>query len=479
MAYSKNGPNNSNTTGLLLTPRQISMLPASERAARMGAMTPAEQQLVAMEAKNMKQEANQKFLRKSLERIAYCPAAGSGANTQPFTAGTTLTYNFPTVGGAYVRGLLIRWSINLTFAAGTGAAYTLSASAPFSIFSEIDVLVNSKQVYTHPNIIPVLDALAGYAKYPQLNGVLAGLPAIAAMNTVEGVAPQTAIGTPQTQFFNGAVTGTTTWAGQFYLPLNAYSPVATPGILPAHGVGNIPQVKLVCNNQLLGNDPYNNPIWASAGTAGWAVTVNQGASTFVAVDAIFSDGSTMDDPNGLAIDIAGEPTLQYNIDNQLNPLTANTLVRQHINTLLEHAYVVSWIIDGQTNGKFSTQSNISALQLSADSIGKENFFSYNVANNIPVSDFFDRQMRRVHGQDLPEGIIVWVDAPSRGIPDPDNRNGSQTLNMKPGGYPATTHAYQVAAVGAATPVDGNPKATPRVETILVSLNDEGLKLVTA
>lgn len=477
MANRNQGPNQSNSTGLLLTPSQIAMLPPNEQANRMSQMTPAEQQLVAMEAKNMKQQANQRFLRKSFERIAYCPAAGSGANTQPFTAGTTLTFNFPTVGGAYVRALLIRWSVNLTFAAGTGAAYSLSASAPYTIFSEIDVLVNSKQVYTNPNIIPVLEALSGYAKYPQLNGVVGNLPNTATMNNVEGVkAPQTGA---FTNSFNGAVTGTTTWSGQFLLPLNAYSSTATPGLLPAHGVGNIPQIKLVCNQQLLGNDPYLNPVFSSGGTAGWGVTVNQGANTFVAVDAIYSDGSTMDDPNGVAIDLTGEPTLQYNIDNQLNPLTAGTLVRQHINTLLEHVYVVSFIIDGQTNGAFSSQSNITSLQLSADSIGKENFFSYNVANNIPVSDFFDRQMRRVHGQDLPDGIIVWVDAPCRGIPDPDNRSGQQTLNMKPGGYPATTHAYQVGAVGGATPVDGNPKATPRVETLLVSLNDEGLKLVTA
>ena len=464
-------------TGLLLTPNQIAMLPPQEQAARMASMTPAEQNLVAMEQRNMKAQANARYLRKSIERAAYCPSAGSGANTQPFTAGSTLVFNFPTIGGAYVKGLLIRWSVNLTFAAGTGAAYTLSDSAPYTIFSEIDVLLNSKQVYTHPMIIPVLEALAGYAKYPPMNAVPAGLPNTAAMNTVEGVlAP---VAGAFTQNFNGAVTGTTTWAGQFYLPLNAYRSDMVPGIIPSHGVGNIPQIKLVCNNQLLGNDPHLSPIFASGGTAGWGVTVNQGASTFVAVDAIYCDGSTMDDPNGVAIDITGEPTIQYNIDTQLNPLSAGTLVRQHINTLLEHVYVISYIIDGQANGRYAAQSNITSLQLSADAIGKENFFSYNVANNIPVSDFYDRLERRIHGQDLPAGIIPWVDAPCRGTADPDDRTGLQTLNMRPGGYPATTHAYQVAAVGAATPVDTNPKATPRVETLLVSLNEEGLKLVTA
>lgn len=467
-----------NQSGLLLTPNQIAQLPPNEQQARMRNMTPAEQNLVAMESRNMKAQANRRFLRKSIERAAYCPAAGSGANTQPYTLGTTLTFNFPTVGGAYIKGLLIRWSLNLTFAAGTGATYALSDSAPYTIFSEIDVLLNSKQVYTHPMIIPVLEATNGFGK-PPLNGVAAGLPNLTVMNNVEGYQTQNSANVYGPSFFNGAVTGTTTWAGQFYLPLNAYRSDMVPGILPSHGVGNIPQIKLVCNNSLVGNDPHLTPIVVTGGTAGWAVTVNAGASTFVAVDAIYCDGSTMDDPNGVAIDITGEPTLQYNIDTQLNPLTAGSLVRQHINTLLEHMLVVSYIIDGQVNGKYATQSNITSLQLSADAIGKENFFSYNVANNIPISDFFDRMGRRLHGQDLPPGIIVWVDAPSRGTVDSDDRDGMQTLNMRPGGYPATTHAYQMVAVGAATPVDANPKATPRVETLLVSLNEEGLKLVTA
>lgn len=473
-----NRQNSGNSSGLLLTPNQVAMLPSNEQATRMSQMTPAEQQLVAMEGKNMKSAANKRWLRKSIERVGYCPAAGSGANSQPFAANTTLVFNFPVLGGAYLRGILIRWSINLTFAAGTGATYALSDSAPYTIFNEIDVLLNSKQIYTHPMIIPAMEALYGYAR-PPLNAVPAGLPNLTVMNNVEGVQSANGSNVYGPSFFNGATTGTTTWSGQFYLPFNAINYQSVPGLLPAHGVGNIPQIKLVCNNQLLGNDPHISPIVATAGTAGWGVTVNAGASTFVQVDAVYSDGATMDDPNGVAIDITGEPTLQYNIDTQLNPLTAGTLVRQHINTLLEHVYVISYIIDGQANGKYATQANIQSLQLSADSIGKENFFSYNVANNIPVSDYFDRLARRVHGQDFQPGMIVWADAPGRGTVDSDNRDGIQTLNMRPGGYPATTHAYQVNTVGGATPVDTNPKAQPRVETLLISLNDEGLKLVTA
>ena len=74
--------NTGNQSGTLLTPNQIAQLPPNEQQARMSKMSPAEQNLVAMEARNMKAQANRRFLRKSIERVAYCPAAGSGANTQ-------------------------------------------------------------------------------------------------------------------------------------------------------------------------------------------------------------------------------------------------------------------------------------------------------------------------------------------------------------------------------------------------------------
>lgn len=459
---------------LVLTTAEINALPANEQAQYMNSLSPSEKQLVAAQAANQRTSNNRAFLRKSFERVAYCPASGGSGNTQAYTPGTTLVYDMPTLGGAYAKGILIRFSINLTFAAGTGATYALNQAAPYNIFNELQIVYNGQQIRTHPYIMKLLEQTFGYGKYAQMNGVAANMQNSATVNTFEGVNAPTTGAINNT--FNGALSGTTTWAGTLWLPFNAMGPDTVPGLLPVMGVGNKPQIKLICASSFMGNDPYNNPVYANGGTAGWGVTVNQGANTFVSVDLLYQDGSTMNDPNGVAMDLTSEPTLQFYIDTPLNPLNANLLMRQHIATLLEHVYVFSILLDGVTAGKFSTITNVTAFQLSADSVGQQNFFSYNVANNIPVGDYYDRLVRRVHGQDLDEGVFLWVDAPGRGIVDADNRNGVQTLNMQPGGYPAATHAYQVGSVGTLNPTDGGAKVTPRVETLLCSLNYNGLRL---
>lgn len=459
--------------GLLLTPAQIANLPAQQQAAYMNSLSPAEKNMVAAEVANKRQQDNRAFLRKAYERIAYCPASGGSGNTQVYSPGTTLVYDFPVIGGGYAKGLLIRFSLNLTFAAGTSAAYTLNAAAPFNIFQELDIVYNGQQIRTHPYVIKILDQVAGYGKYPQQNGVVANMQNSATVNTFEGVAAPAAGALSNT--FNGSTAvGTNTWVGAMYLPLNAIASDSVAGLLPIMGVGNKPQVKLICASAFMGNDPLINPVYASGGSAGWAVTVNN--TSTVSVDVVYHDGSTMSDPNGVAMDLSAEPTLQYYWDTPLNPLSSGLLMRQHISTLLEHVYVISVLMDGQTAGKFSTINNITSMQLSADSVGQQNFFSFNVANNIPVGDYYDRLIRRVHGQDLDEGVFLWVDAPCRGTRDADDRTGVQTLNMQPGGFPAATHAYQVTAVGSLTPTDGGAKVTPRVETFLVSLNYNGLRL---
>lgn len=459
--------------GLLLTPAQIANLPPQQQTAYMNSLSPAERQLVASEIANKKQQDNRVFLRKSIERIAYCPASGGSGNTQVYTPGTTLVYDFPVIGGGYAKGLLIRYTLNLTFATGTSAAYALNQAAPFNIFQELQVVYNGQQIRTHPYVMKVLDQVAGYAKYPQMNGVVANLQNSATVNNFLGVnAP--AAGVINNTFNGSTATGAQTWTGAMYLPLNAIASDTVPGLLPVMGVGNKPQIKLICASSFLGNDPLLNPVYASGGSAGWAVTVAN--TSTVSVDMVYHDGTTLSDPNGVAMDLTAEPTLQYYWDTPLNPLSANLLMRQHISTLLEHVYVISVLIDGQTAGKFSTIANITQMQLSADSVGQQNFMSFNIANNIPVGDYYDRMIRRVHGQDLDEGVFLWVDGPCRGTRDADDRTGVQTLNMQPGGYPASTHAYQVSAVGGLSPTDGGAKATPRVETFLLSLNYNGLRL---
>jgi len=116
------------------------------------------------------------------------------------------------------------------------------------------------------------------------------------------------------------------------------------------------------------------------------------------------------------------------------------------------------------------------MQLCPDQVGQQKFYSWNIANNVSLYNFYDRMVRRYIGQDLDDGVIPWVAGPIRGVVDSSNKNGSQALNMMQGGYPAATHMYQMSSVGTQSTIDGFAACTPRVETFLVSENMDGLRV---
>jgi hypothetical protein len=134
--------------------------------------------------------------------------------------------------------------------------------------------------------------------------------------------------------------------------------------------------------------------------------------------------------------------------------------------------MASVIIDGRNSSKFlNAYSDLTAFEIGPDQNGQNMFKGWNAGNNISIYDYFDREIRRKHQQDLDLGVILWVDAVSRGITNPEDRHGSQVLNMMPnGGFVATNHAYQIGTVS-------TTNFTPRVETFLWSMNYDGLNLV--
>ena len=219
----------------------------------------------------------------------------------------------------------------------------------------------------------------------------------------------------------------------------------------------------------MGLDAFNNVV-AGTGNSTPAITV----TGTINVDAYYRDGRNMRTNVPLGLSLAGEPTLQYFWESALTPFNqGNTWQRKQISTRLEHWYMVSIIIDGQQSNTFlSAWSNLTAFELGPDQSGQNVFKGWNSGNNVSIYDYFKREVRLQHGQDLDLGVIAWVDEPSRGVTNPDNRHGGQVLNMMPnGGFVATNHAYQVGTVSSVN-------FTPRVETFLVSMNYDGLKLVS-
>ncbi len=460
---------------MVLTPQQIAALPPNEQVPYLRAMSPAQQQIVANAQHQNLLEANRQFMRMSVEKFAYCPVSGGSGTTAAYSAGTTLVFDLPVVGSGYVKGLLITYNLTLTLG-GTTPVVTPNQAAPFNIFSEVLLNYNGAQCRFHPYILKVIDQVLGYSR-PAQNAVIAGQQLNAVDAQLNNGAAGSGILNVGTGFKYPAVTTGSLWNGKIYLRLNQLGEDTTPGILPVMGVGNKPQLKLTCAPSTLGNDPLLNPVATVSGT-----TVTASLAGTIAVDMIYLDGTTMSDPAGLVIDISAEPTLQYYWDTPLNPLTANTLVRQHIATLLEHWMVVSFVLDtNQTPATVATGlsgnpfinpalTSMQQLELSADSVGQQNFQVWNVSNNISIFDWYWKTRLR-YGQDLDPGVVLWVNAPGSGIVDTDNRNGTQVLNMQAGGYPAATHAYLVNPVG-----PGVGGFTARVETMLVSMNYNGLKI---
>ena len=439
-------PNQPYSPRLQLTPGQVAALPADQQQQYMRGLSPSEQALVHQASRDQKVANNRKFMRQSVKKWAYCPVSGGSGVTATYTPGTTLVFDLPVVGSGFAMGLLINYNLTLTITGGS-SVLQLNAAAPFNIFSELLLNYNGAQVRTHPYTLKILDMTRGFARGAQ-NAIVAGQSNTTITNNINGPL--------------GTVTASN-WIGKLFLPLNAIAEDSVPGVLPVMGVGNKPQLKLTCAPTTVGFDPLLSPFSVASGSG----------STFtftgtIGVDMIYKDGTTMSDPTALTLDLSSEPTLQWYWDTPLNPLTSTTLNRQHFATLLEHWYVISVLMDGLQSTAFSTIANLTQFELSADSVGQQNFQVWNVSNNISVYDYYN-EIRREVGQDLDVGVVLWVAAPERGVVDSSNRNGLQVLNMQSGGFPAATHAYQVLSVS-------STNYTPRVETFVISLNYSGLRL---
>jgi hypothetical protein len=445
-----------NPTMLSLTPAQVRTLPAADQAQYLKSLSPAQQALYAHEAMI---SDNRLFMRKSLEKTVYCPPTGGSGITAAYLAGQTLFFDIPSIPG-YAKALLITYNLSVTPAAGAGASYAVNKAAPFSMFSKLELDYNGPQVTTHPYFACKLLDVTERNQVGAQGAVLAG-------NNDATVAAQVVGSTP----INIGVANT--WQGKMLLRLNPLGEDTVPGVLPASGVGNHPQLKLTCTPNFLGHDPLLNCISPTGAGSGWAVTV----TGTINVDMLFLDGTNMDTIAPLSLNWQGEPTMQYTWESALTPFNGgNTNQPKTIQSKLKHWYAYAVIIDGNQSTDFALLSNITGFMLSPDTAGNQAFVKWNLANNISIYDFFLRNVRRVWGQDLDEGVLPWVAGPSRGIIDADNRNGSQYLNMQQGGFPATTHIYQVGSVGGLVPKAGFAAITPRVEMFLCSENPAGLKV---
>jgi hypothetical protein len=443
MAQQSNAP-----AQLALSPAQIMQLPAAQQQAYVSSLSPAAQGIYAQEVMNI---GNMDFMRNGVRQPIYCPVTGGSGVSAAYTPGATLNFDLPSTQG-YACDLIIRYVLAVTPATGTAATYQLTQAAQWAIFNRIVLNYGNQQINTHPYFLKVMDMAQGQMTGAQ-NKVLAG------QNDGQ-VSAQIVDTTPL------VVNAANVWQGFMRIRLNPISPESPFGLLPLNGQGNPPQLQLSCPSSLYGTDAMLNGICAGspAGT-GNAVTV----TGTIKVDCVVIDGVNMEGVAAKSLQgLIGMPTMQYGWESSLTPFNANLLNTFTVKTKLEHWIAAAIIIDGQQSNTFiSNLANLTSFGLAADPTFRQYFANFGISNNIPTYDWFDYQ-RRQSQQDFDEGVILWVNAPTRGVVDPSNRNGTAYLNCYGDGYPGATHGYQVGAVGAV--------CTPRVELFIVSKNRQGLQV---
>jgi|SRR5579885_1316034 hypothetical protein len=432
-----------------VSPQQYAGMTPAQQQAYLRTLPADQQQALVQAATSLTTNANRQFMQKSIRKLAPCPNASGAGYSQTYAPGATLVWDLPVIAGGVAAELLIVYNVLVNPATGTGAAYAANASAPYSLFQEVDVTYNGTQVRTLAYFLKLMSMLRGFQR--------SGPGLVIAGQSLTNVQNYTNTGAPLTVGSNN------TWAGVLRIPLNAIAKDDFRGVLPINAQGTKPQLKVQCAQQLLGPDPLLCPI-ATTGGSGAAITIAAGSTVKAYVE--YLDGTTYDSLQNLGLNLTGQPTVQYAWDQSLNPLSANLIQRQRIVSLKRHAYVVSIIIDGQQSTKFATIPNILGLQLAMDDSGQNAFKAVGLQTNTDVQLYFE-QLRQLLGQDLDEGVILWVGGPLDGVQNPSSHLGPKLLDMTPGHWTAATHAYQVSAVGGVTGI------TPRVETFVVYINDGG------
>ena len=437
------------------TAQSLISLPYAQRQAAIAALPADQQAQMQAQVAQMQRQMNRDYMAYSIVKQAVCPPSSGSGTTQNYTAGGDLIYNLPTAGGAFARSLIVKLALSVVCAAGTGATYAVNAGRAWALIDRVRVNFNGSQHSFRPQILPHVEMMRGYLR-ARSGIVLAGNSDATLGALIENGMPAA----------GATISGTTPVELWFRVPLNALHDLDPKGLLPMMGAGTQGQVEIICASSALGPDPVLNAIAATGGT-GNAVTV----TGTVEVDVEYSDGSNMSSQNPLALDLRGLPTIQIQEEEVLSPLTAGTLNSHKLAILLQHAMVLSIVVDGQQSSKYATEANITALAFAKDAVMANKFFAYGSQfGNLSMANYYER-LRRRYGQDFAdEGVVVWVDALTENVVDPSNREGVALLNMTASGWTDVHHGYQLTAVG------GVANITPRVITHVISINPAGLMI---
>ena len=427
-------------------------------------MSTSPQQLAAQQAQvqamlQAQKRQNRQFMAYSLNKEVLCQQANGGANSQPFATGQPLTFNITTSNNGFLTGFWVRVSLSLALAAGTSATYSTTAAYPLNTLDSIVVNYGQTQHNFRPYMLKYYSQLQGQTHQVQPRAITSGVS-----NSNIDSYYTNVIASSQ----NITVTGNKTINYAIYVPMALLHPQDVRGILPVQNGETTCQVIVNCAASLYGSDAILNPfaIGTGAGT-GQAVTVNAGASSQVQVIAIYKDGMSFRQLNGLQPNMQGIETVQFLRDTPLVNIQANQIFTGKVSFLHKIPYLFITVLDGVQTSSFSLISNTNILQTSADATGNRLFYRYGTNTNLDLREWYSDLCGAQGGllqQDIDEGIYPLVYAPQFQQADAGILEGDHYLDMSTAsGWTDFHYGIQLGSVGS--------NGAPRVEVHAIILND--------
>jgi hypothetical protein len=422
-------------------------MPQAQRQAYYQQLEPAARKKKQAAVANFQRSENNRYMKLTTRQkaVAMGPV---GALSQTYSPGTVLTFNAqPTING-FAEGCWIRVTLTGTLAAGTSAVYAKNAGFPLTVFDRIQIMYNGVQHNFRPYILSTLRRMAGRGRSGIPLDVIAG-------QTVTTNDTYRDAGQPIT-----AGAGNT-WTFEFFVPFNLLGRDDPRGLMPIMAGETQLQIVLTCapSANVMGNDPVLNLLAVVSGT-GHTIAV----TGTVAVYVQYRNGVSLQSHQTLDLELSGLKTTQLVQDATLTGLSNATTYRQKVGLQGRMPIYLLTLIDGNQANKFAANSNISLIELLADSVGQNAIQRYGSGTNMSVQEFFIDIFDAIE-QDLDEGMIPIVRGPVTNVQDPDEYAGTDALVVGNAGWGGFNYGIQLATVAGAAGI------TPRVEAHAVLLND--------
>lgn len=393
-------------------------------------------------------QLNRQYMLNTIRKRALCQTASGQGTSQAWVAGSTLNYAVPTALNAFLEAYEVQVSVTVTPVAGTAAVYGLTAAGPMALFDSITVGYNGTHQDFKPYIIPELNRLQGRYE-PGMPTVLAGQSVASTQSYLSTTFPVSV--------------AANTWTWKFRVPLNLLHPLDPRGMLPIMGGETPATIAIRCASTVVGNDPANNALYAVSGTGHAATVVGN-----VSLVAVYRDGESYRGPGTYALDPSAlRGTAQIRRDLTLTGLAAGGVYRNRISIADQIYWLIATVIDGNQANKFASNTNIDIIEVVKDEAGASAFWRLGTGSNLSVQNFF-WDVRDEIKQDLSEGILPIVRAPTYGLPDPTERTGTHLLNTSVKGWPDARIGVQLTTLG------GLAGVTPRIEVHAIYNNRRGL-----